>query len=146
MAETSVQHNHCMFPGNYLGPTGNMQGTIKVLGINIEKVKKPNMFTEVPMPDSVMKLLNDWGKKYQKPERKESLEFRNQNKEPCVWDKDEYNNGMIVIENNPQHAGTLLEFPRIDINDTDNGPVIELPEDTDEVCVLQAGKETGISS
>ena len=28
------------------------------------------MFTKVPMPDSVVKLVNDWGKKYQKNIRK----------------------------------------------------------------------------
>ena len=65
------------FPGIYLGPTGNIRGTVKVLDLNIVKVKKPKTFSEVPMPDSVIKLVNDWGKKYQKSERKESSEFRN---------------------------------------------------------------------
>ena len=64
-----------------MGPTGNMQGTVKVLDLNTGKVKKPKTFTEVPMPDSVVKLVNDWGKKCQKTERKESIKFRNRNKE-----------------------------------------------------------------
>ena len=78
------------FPGIYLGPTGNMQGTVKVLVLNTGRVKKPNTFAEVPMPASVVKLVNDWGKKYQKTERKELIEFRNRNKEKYSWDNDEY--------------------------------------------------------
>ena len=53
-----------------MGPTGNMQGTVKVLDLNTGTVKKPKTFTEVPMPDSVVKLVNDWGKKYKKNEKK----------------------------------------------------------------------------
>ena len=58
------------FPGIYLGPTGTMQGTVKVVDINTGKVKKPKMFMEVPMPDIVVKLVNDWGNKYQKLKEK----------------------------------------------------------------------------
>ena len=39
---------------------------LKVFDINTGKVKKPTTFTEVPIPDSVVKLVNDWDKKYQK--------------------------------------------------------------------------------
>ena len=64
------------FPGIYLGPTGNMQGTVKVLDLNTGRVKKPKTFTEVPMPASVVKLVNDWGKKYQKQKEKNRLNLR----------------------------------------------------------------------
>ena len=47
------------FPGIYLGPTGNLQGTVKVLDLNTGKVKKPKTFTEVLMPYSVIKLVNN---------------------------------------------------------------------------------------
>ena len=39
----SMQNRTC--PGIYLGPTGNMQGTVKVLDLNTGKVKKPKTFT-----------------------------------------------------------------------------------------------------
>ena len=51
-------------PGIYLGPTGNMQGTFKVDDLITGKVKKPRMLSGVLMPDSVIKLVNDWGEKY----------------------------------------------------------------------------------
>ena len=31
---------NCTFPGIYLGPTGNMQGTVNILTINTRKVEK----------------------------------------------------------------------------------------------------------
>ena len=62
-----------MFPGIYLGPTRNMQGTVKVLVSETRKVKKPKMCTEVSMPGSVMKLVNSWGKTYQKPKENNCL-------------------------------------------------------------------------
>ena len=53
-----------------MGPSENIQGTVKVFDINTGKVKKPKTFTEVLMPDSAMKLVNDWGKKYWKNQKK----------------------------------------------------------------------------
>ena len=47
-----------------------MQGTVKVLDLNTGKVKKPKTFTEVAMPDNVVKLVHYWGKKYKKNRKK----------------------------------------------------------------------------
>jgi hypothetical protein len=58
-----------------LGPTGNIQGMVKGLDINTGKIKKPKTFTEVPIPDSVVKLVNDWGMTCQKTETNESIEL-----------------------------------------------------------------------
>ena len=55
--KTSGMQNRT-FPGIYLGPTGNMQNTVKVLDLNAGKVKKPTGFPEVPIPDSVVKIVN----------------------------------------------------------------------------------------
>ena len=98
------------------------------------------------MPESVVKLVNDWGKKYQKTERKESIEFRNINKEKYAWDNDEYEDDQLVIENDRKHAGPPAEFPGIDIDNEDDSPAMELLEDTDKERVLAAAKETGIST
>ena len=97
------------------------------------------------MPDSVVKLVNDWGEKYQKVERKESLEFRNRNKEKYAWDNDEYvdDDGDEGIDQ--RHASTAAEFPGIDLGHEDDGPAIELLGETDEERVRQAARETGIS-
>ena len=81
-----------------------------------------------------------------KNEREELIEFKNRNKEKYVWDDEEYEDDQLVIENDHTHVGTPAEFPGIDINDEDDGPAIELLDDTNEDRVLVAAKETGIST
>ena len=61
-----------------------------------------------------------------------------------AWDNDKYNNDEIVIENDHCHAGTPAEFPGININNEDDGPTIELFDNTDEERVLLAANKTGI--
>ena len=57
------------FQGLYLGPTGNLQGTVKCLDLNTGCVKKVKKITEVPMPDSARDLINKWGKTVPKREK-----------------------------------------------------------------------------
>ena len=59
----------------YLGPTGNLQGTVKAWDINTGHVKKVKVFDVVPMPDSVVDTVNEWGKKYQKEKKKKMGKF-----------------------------------------------------------------------
>ena len=42
----------------YLGPTENLQGNFKAFDLKTGHVKKNRNFTCVPMPDSVVKLVN----------------------------------------------------------------------------------------
>jgi hypothetical protein len=51
----------CTFPGIFLGPTGNRQGTHKVFDINTGVVKKNRIITPLPMPDQVIAMVEDWG-------------------------------------------------------------------------------------
>ncbi len=57
---TNTMHS-CTFPGIFLGPTGNCQGTHKVFDINMGVVKKPRIITPLPMPDWVIAMVEDWG-------------------------------------------------------------------------------------
>ena len=45
----------------YLGPTGNLQGNFKAFDLKTVRVKINRNFTCVLMPDTVVKLVNDWG-------------------------------------------------------------------------------------
>ena len=54
------------FAGIYLGPTGNLLGTVKAMDLNTGHVKQVHFFIEVPMPDSTVDLVNVWGKRYRK--------------------------------------------------------------------------------
>jgi hypothetical protein len=66
------------FPGIFLGPTGNRQGTHKVFNINTGVVKKPRTITPLPMPDRVMAVIKDWGRCHQKEDKASTLKFLNQ--------------------------------------------------------------------
>ena len=57
------------FAGVYLGPTGNLQGTVRIMDLITGHVKKVKNFTQVPMPDSAIKIVNNWGKKYLKEKK-----------------------------------------------------------------------------
>ena len=61
----------------YLGPTGDIQGTFKAFDVKTGRVKNNRKFTRVPMPDSVVKLVNNWVKRSQKEHQKKKLEFLN---------------------------------------------------------------------
>ena len=58
------------FAALYLGPTGNLQGTVKAWDINTGCVKKVKTFNVVSMPDSVIGTVNKWGQKYKKERRR----------------------------------------------------------------------------
>ena len=49
--------NMCSYNGIYLGPTGNRQGTVKVLYICTGKVKKPRTITILTVPECVIVLV-----------------------------------------------------------------------------------------
>lgn len=45
------------------GPTGNLQGTYKFFCLDTGRVPKRQWFKEMPMPDSVIKMVEAWAKK-----------------------------------------------------------------------------------
>jgi hypothetical protein len=103
------------FPGIFLGPTGNHQGTHKVFNINTGIVKKPCTITPLPMPDRVIAVIKDWGRHHQKEDKANTLEFLNQKQQQYDWDNEdlEYNEGLI--EPDIAHPDIPAEFPGIDL-------------------------------
>ena len=83
--------------GICLGPTGNMQGSYKFLSLSTGKKVTRRKFTEMPMTDSVIKMIDSLGKK----ERcKNGLSFKNRKGEEYTFDnEDEYE--MIAEEKIP---------------------------------------------
>jgi hypothetical protein len=77
---TNTMHP-CTFIGIFLHPTGNRQGSHKVFDINTGVVKKPCTVTLLPMPDRVIKVVNDWGCRHAKEDITYSLTFLNHKKE-----------------------------------------------------------------
>ncbi len=78
-------------------PTGNMQGSYKFLSLSTGKKVTQRKFTEMPMTDNVIKMVDTLGKK----ERcKNRLSFKNRKGEEYIFDnEDEYE--MIAKTKNP---------------------------------------------
>ena len=59
-SNTTVSHTH---EGISLGPTGNLQGSVKFYCLNTGRVLKRRDFTEIPIPTAVIAKVNKIGKK-----------------------------------------------------------------------------------
>ena len=103
------------FPGMFLGPTGNRQGTHKVFDINTGVAKKPHTITPLPMPDRVITVIEDWGRRHQKEDKAKTVEFLNRKRQQYDWDNAAlgYNEGLI--ESDIAHPDIPAEFPGIDL-------------------------------
>ncbi|KAL7536101.1 hypothetical protein ACHAXR_010695 [Thalassiosira sp. AJA248-18] len=125
------------FAAIYLGPVGNIQGIYKVFDLKKGVVKKSRTVTEFPMPDNVIKLVNAWGKRYQKTTSKSLMTFRNRNKQPFDWENDELNDADDVIEVTRADESVSANFPGIQLereSDVDTSAAVEavLPPSMEE--------------
>ena len=77
-------------------PRGNLQGTFKAFDLKTGGVKKNRNFTRVTMPDSVVKLVNDQGKRSQKEHQNNKLEFLNRLQQKIDWDNSKYDEGEDI--------------------------------------------------
>ena len=102
------------YPSIYLGPTTNIQGTKKVFDLVTGVVKKPRSVTPFPMPDRVINLVNAWGRRYQKEEQMNKMEFLNRKKLKFDWDNDELNETDVLLSNSV-HDSTPAQFPGIEL-------------------------------
>ena len=59
-SNTTVIRTH---EGTSLGPTGNLQGSVKFYCLNTGRLLKRRVFTEIPMPTAVIAKVNKIGKK-----------------------------------------------------------------------------------
>ena len=82
-----------------LGPTGNLQGSVKFYCINTGRVFKRRSFTPMPMPDSVIQRVNKIG---EREKQGRTFWFLNQRGEPYEWTDE-------VLEDDPDFQGLLDE-------------------------------------
>jgi hypothetical protein len=133
----------CTFPGIFLSPIGNCQGTHKVFDINTGVVRKPHTVTLLPMPDRVIKVVNDWGCCHAKEDITHSLTFLNCKKELYDWDNDSLQDdkGLIKPDNHPDisHPELTDELPLVNIK-------LEQPHQHHVVKVLKASNDEQINT
>jgi hypothetical protein len=82
-----------------LGPTGNLQGSVKFYFLDTGRVLKRHLFTPVPMPDRIIAKVNKIGAK---EKQGRTFRFLNQQAQPYEWTDE-------VPEDNAEFQGLLEE-------------------------------------
>ena len=102
----------CSTPAIVLGPTGNLQGTYKFLSLTTGKKVKRRAFTLYPMPDSVIKKVEAYGKSTTHPGM---FDFADRNGILFEWNEevDEFPEGIVNIEDVPLYPSLAAEHPGV---------------------------------
>ena len=114
-----------------LGPTGNLQGSVKFFCINTRRVLKRRNFTPIPLPDSVIAKVNAIGKK---EGQGRDFRFTNRRNEPFSWtdevpvDDDEFQGLLEPDEATFPDISAELPGVELERNQTDS-PVDAVDED-----------------
>ena len=78
-SNTTISRTH---EGISLGPTGNLQGSVRFYCLNMGRVLKRRSFTKIPMPTAAFAKVNNIGKK---ENQGKEFRFLNRNKETFDW-------------------------------------------------------------
>ena len=131
--------------GIYLGPTGNIQGTRQVFCLKTGIVHKMKTVKVFPMPDNVIKLVNAWGRRYQKVKSKDLLTFLNRKKQPFEWENEELEDADV--EHGPliraKHI-TAANIPDIELERDMLSDTVVVEEDTAEQEAAAAEKNSDL--
>jgi hypothetical protein len=134
-----------------LGPTGNLQRSIKFYCLNTGQVLKHHLFTPMPMPDCIIKWVNTIR---QCEGQGSEFRFLNQQCEPFTWTKE-------VPEDNPEFQGLLenedeeavypdilAELPGVTLEDEEDSThvLIEEEEPNFQDLATQALENAGIDT
>ncbi len=115
-----------------LGPTGNLQGTVKFYCLTTGRVLKRRAFTAMPMPDRIIKRVNAIGQR-----EKQGREFRflNRRKEPYEWtdsvpEDDPEFQGLLENEEEAVYPDISAELPGVVLEEEERDftPVSDDPE------------------
>jgi hypothetical protein len=94
-----------------LGPTGNIQGSIKCYNLEMKVVVKRRNITPLPMPDRVIKRVVALGQRAKQTRTKRNLQFLDRSGQEFDWTVDE-NEGLV--EPSPSETdGLPAEIPGV---------------------------------
>eukprot|EP00804_Cyclotella_cryptica_P016673 CCRYP_001990-RA/>CCRYP_001990-RA protein AED:0.73 eAED:0.24 QI:0/-1/0/1/-1/0/1/0/427 len=79
-----------------MGPTGNIQGSYYFVDLSTKAVTKRRRFQELPVPDSIIKKVEAWGRR---DKQTGIIRFRNKNNDPYEWDNE---HDALVEDNAPE--------------------------------------------
>jgi hypothetical protein len=114
-----------------LGPSGNMQGSLKCFDLKTGKVVIRRRVEQLPFPNRMLKKVIEWEKKGKAQITKDSIQFLNRLGKQFEWDNDEVEDLQVVM-NEPEKVqrdhGVPAEIPGIKIEDDYKavpGPAVE---------------------
>ena len=105
-----------------LGPSGNLQGSLKCFDLITGKVIVRRTFRTIPIPDRILKLVNRWGKTSRSEQYGNKLEFLNRHRAKYDWDNEDIAEIEGIIEPQPSstaHPGILAEIPGVELEADD---------------------------
>ena len=116
-----------------LGPTGNLQGSVKFYCLTTGRVLKRRLFTPMPMPDRVIKQVDTIG---EREGQGRTFHFLNQCKEPYKWtdsvpEEDPEFQGLLENDDEALYPDISAELPGValEIEERDFTLVTDKPEE-----------------
>jgi hypothetical protein len=131
-----------------LGPTGNLQGSVKFYCLTTGRVLKYCSFTPMPMPEWVIKRVDAIGE-HEGQDR--TFQFLNRQKEPYKWtdevlEDDTDFQGLLENEEEAVYPNVSAELPgvKLEAEERDFTPVSDEPEADFRELVEAAVHNAGI--
>ena len=81
-----------------LGPSGNWQGSQVCFDLETGRVVLRRNIKVLPIPDSVIQVINDWGKSQKNTDFKNKLEFWDRLKNKYDWENEDLDLGDGKVE------------------------------------------------
>ena len=78
-------------PGIFRGTIGNIQGTMRVFGVNTGIVKKFYNATKFSIPNDIIKKINAWRKNFKRQDLKNRLQFVDRRQNSYKWNNENPN-------------------------------------------------------
>eukprot|EP00804_Cyclotella_cryptica_P008907 CCRYP_012017-RA/>CCRYP_012017-RA protein AED:0.23 eAED:0.23 QI:0/0/0/0.75/0.33/0.25/4/0/1155 len=120
-----------------LGPSGNLQGSVKCFDLKTGMVVKRCTVAELPMPDAVIRKISFWGKKSKQAQFPDKLQFLSRMKETFDWDGDEAEFNEALVEP-PAHPAIPAKFPGVLYEDDDIHNAVVTPDSEPDEAAANA--------
>ena len=100
-----------------LGPSGNLQGSLKCFDLETGKVVTRRIIKQIPWPERMLKIANAWGRKSKRLILKESITFTNRYNKKFGWENDNLSD-LVVTKDQLKiiHPTIAAEVPGIGLD------------------------------
>jgi hypothetical protein len=130
-------------PSIVLGPTGNIQGSVRCYNLETKSVVKRRTITPLPMPGRVIRRVLELGKRSKQKRKSEHLQFLNRIQQEFDWVVEET---AGLVEREPHETDAIPdEIPGVSLESDFISDVIVTPHLPLTLSALQPPLQTPIS-